>query len=544
MLKGTGICVYPGIALGRVFVVHTMPSVLPCACGSPDFEKKRFYDALRTAKTQLETLLSQAKATIGEKDAMILDVQLLMLADSDFLSSVDSMIDAGKSAAEAAKASGESFAALFSGLDDPYMKERAADILDLSRRLVRILCHIEQPAFPDAPFIAAAEDLSPSDTIRIPRGHLLALITRGGSVSSHTAILARTLGIPSMVHADLPEQMQSLNGKEMLIDSENGIYWLEPDESTKQHCQEKQVLLQQAQKDRMIYKNRSAVTKKGAHVHVYANIGLPEDVQNALEQGAEGIGLMRSEFLYLGRDSAPCEDELFEAYRTVARAMQGRRVIIRTLDVGADKQLSYLNTESEENPALGMRGIRVCFSQEKLFRTQLRAVYRASAYGSVSLMFPMIASVWEIKKAREICADVRRELEAQGIPFCNIPLGIMIETPAAAILSAELAQEADFFSVGTNDLTQYTLAADRQNAAIGLYADPHHPAVFRLLRMICANAHRAHIPVGICGALGSDFSVTEALIQMGFDEISAAPGRILQLKQIICESEAVSYEGI
>lgn len=537
MQKGNGTCVHPGIALGRVYVPQTIPSVLPCAKGGPDAEKARLHHALHTAKKQLSQLMGRAKAAVGEKDAQIFDVQLLMLEDDSFLSGIHTLIENGKSAAEAAKEAGEAFAAQFAALDDAYMKERLADVLDLSRRLVRILCRARPQPFPDEPCIVAAQDLTPSDTVRMPRERILALVTCGGSVNSHTAILARTLGIPALVGADLP--LDGLAGREMLVDSESGSYWIDPDEATKKEILAKRQLAQEKHRELLAYKDRPAVTKGGRRVCVYANIGFPEDARAALEQGAEGVGLMRSEFLYLGREKAPEEDELFCAYRAVAECMQGRRVIIRTLDAGADKALPYLGLEKEENPALGLRGVRVCLADEALFRTQLRAVYRASCYGDVWMMFPMIASVWEVRQTREICRQVRGELLREGISCPDIPLGIMIETPAAALISAELAREADFFSVGTNDLTQYTLAADRQNAALGRYADAHHPAVFRLLEMIAENAHRAHIPVGICGALGGDFSVTGRLIQMGFDELSAAPGCILQLKKMICESEEV-----
>lgn len=541
MLKGNGICIHPGITCGRIFVPDTASCAPACAPWDPAAEKAQLQQALQAAKAQLSQLIEETTASLGENNARIFDMQLLMLEDASFLSHIDARIDNGKSAAEAAKEAADGFAAQFAALDDDYMKARCADIQDLSQRLVRILCRARAQAFPDEPFIVAARDLTPSDTVRMPRERILAIVTHSGSITSHAAILARSLGIPALAGCDLP--FDRLQGREMLVDCESGSCWVDPDEATKARILSKRQPEKETQPELLIYKDRPAVTKSGRRIGVYANIAFPEEARTALLHGAEGIGLMRSEFLYLGREDAPTEDELFCAYRTVAECMQGRCVIIRTLDAGADKALPYLGLEKEENPALGLRGVRICLANHALFRTQLRAIYRASCYGNLWMMFPLISSVWEVQQVRSLCRQVRQELMHEGIACRDIPLGIMVETPAAALISDALARHADFFSVGTNDLTQYTLAADRQNAALGRYADAHHPAVFRLLAMVAENAHRAHIPVGLCGTLSSDFSVTQQLLQMGFDELSTVPEHILPLKKIICESE-VPYEGI
>ena len=543
MLKGTGRPAYSGIAIGRAYIYHKQTSELPASCGDADVEQKKFNEALEAARKQLQELFNKTKEELGEEQAMIIDVQMMMLDDLDYLESVEAMIKNGASAAQAAQESGDTFSAAFAAMDDEYMKARAVDVKDVSQRIVKILCGEQTGTIMDEPGILIAEDLTPSETVQLPKDKILAFVTRQGSSNSHTAILARIMNIPSLVQTQISFD-DDIDGKMMIVDGFDGVYYVDPDEKTMAEMKEKQQTAVEYRQQLEKYRGKPSITKTGRKINLFANIGNPEDVKAALAGDAEGIGLLRSEFLYLGRDTFPTEDELFTAYRKVVEGMGGRRVVIRTLDIGADKQVDYFGLEHEDNPALGYRGIRICLEQEEIFRPQMRAIYRAAAYGPVSVMFPMITSVWEVQQIKKFCAKIREELKAEGIPYGETELGIMVETPAAAVISRSLAKEVDFFSVGTNDLTQYTLAIDRQNAKLDRFYDSHHPAVLELLRIIAENAHKEGIWVGICGELGADSTLTEEFIRMGYDELSVSPGRILELRKKVCESEATPNERI
>jgi len=536
MKTGFGLPVFPGVSIGSAVVYRKQERALPVPSGDPALEQAKFNAALETAREQLTALYEKAKAEIGEEQAAIVEVQLLMLEDLDYLDGVAMAIEGGAAAAVAALDTGEEFAEIFAAMDDAYMNARSADIRDMSHRLYDILCGNAGFSLPEGSFLLVADDLAPSETIQLPRERILAFVTRQGSASSHTAILARTLNIPSLVQANISleeaEQCQVL-----AVDGFTGTWYMDPDAETMDMLLKKQ---SEAAADRAAleaYRGRESVTKSGKKILLCANIGCPEDAEAAVAADAEGVGLMRSEFLYLGRDSLPTEDELFEAYKKVAQIMGERPVVIRTLDIGADKQVSYMGLDQEENPALGLRGLRICLTREDIFRPQLRAIYRASAYGNLSVMFPMVASVWELKASKALCARIRAELEAEGIPTKDVPIGVMVETPAAAVLARELAKEAAFFSVGTNDLTQYTLAVDRQNAKLDKFYDPYHPALMALLAHIAAAANEAGIWAGICGELGADPKMTEKFIEMGFTELSMAAGRILEARKQVCESD-------
>ena len=542
MIKGTGRPAYSGIAIGRAYVYRRQENELPESCGDPVLEQQKFNEAAEEAKAQLQELFEKTKKELGEEQAMIIDVQMMMLDDLDFLESVEAMIKGGASAAQAAHESGDTFSAAFAAMDDEYMKARAVDVKDVARRVVRILCGNRNGTMMDEPGILLAEDLTPSETVQLPKDKILAFVTRQGSSNSHTAILARIMNIPSLVQTQIKFD-EDLDGKLMIVDGFDGVYYIDPDEKTLNEMREKQQTAAEYRRQLEYYRGKPSITKSGRRIELCANIGKPEDLKAVIAGDAEGIGLMRSEFLYLGRDSFPTEEELFQAYRKVVEGMDGRRVVIRTLDVGADKQVGYFGLKHEDNPALGYRGIRICLEHDEIFRPQMRAIYRAAAYGKVSVMFPMITSLWEVRQIRELCAKIRSELKAEGIKYGETELGIMVETPAAAVISEQLAKEVDFFSVGTNDLTQYTLAIDRQNADLDHFYDSHHPAVLELLRIIAKNAHKAGIWCGICGELGADSTLTEQFIKMGYDELSVSPGRILELRKKVCESEAMPDEG-
>ena len=537
MTTGFGLPVFHGVAIGPAVVYRKAQRILPVPSGDPAVEQAKFDAALETAREQLTALFEKAKKDIGEEHAAIVEVQLLMLDDLDYLDGVAMAIEGGAAAAIAALDTGEEFAQVFAAMDDEYMKARSADIRDMSHRLYDILCGAGGFQLPsEGSFLLVAEDLAPSETIQLPRERILAFLTRQGSSSSHTAILARTLNIPSLVQSDIPLETAE-NCKILAVDGFTGTWYADPDEETLAVLRKKQAEAAAARNALEAYRGKESITKGGRKILLAANIGSPEDAVDAIKADAEGVGLMRSEFLYLGRDSLPTEDELFEAYKQVAEIMGHRPVVIRTLDIGADKQVSYMGLEKEENPALGLRGLRICLTREEIFRPQLRAIYRASAYGHLNVMFPMVASVWELKAAKALCANVRAELEAEGVPTRDVPIGVMVETPAAAVLAHELAKEADFFSVGTNDLTQYTLAVDRQNAKLDKFYDPYHPALMALLAHIAKSANEAGIWAGICGELGADPKMTEKFIEMGYTELSMAAGRILEARKIVCESE-------
>ena len=537
MKQGHGLPVFPGVAIGPAVVYRKAERKMPVSCGDPAAEQKKFDEARETAREQLNIIYDKAVKELGADKADIVDVQRMMLDDLDFLEGVQDAIADGAAAAQASLDVGEQFAEMFASLDDEYMKARSADIRDISQRISDILCGNKGFQLPEGKFLLVAEDLGPSETIQLPRDQILAFVTRQGSSSSHTAILARTLNIASLVQADILLD-EAENCKTLAVDGFTGTWYADPDEQTMAMLLKKR---DEADADRQaleVYRGRKSVSKSGKQVLLCANIGCPEDAEAAVKADCEGVGLMRSEFLYLGRDTLPTEDELFEAYKKVGQIMGDRPVVIRTLDIGADKQVSYMGLEKEENPALGLRGLRICLTRkDEIFRPQLRAILRASAYGNFSIMFPMVASVWELKEAKALCAKLRAELESEGAAMKEVPIGIMVETPAAAIQAKELAKEAAFFSVGTNDLTQYTLAVDRQNAKLGDFYDPHHPAILALLRYIAKSANEAGIWAGICGELGADPKLTETFLEMGFKELSMAPGRILETRRLICESE-------
>ena len=498
-------------------------------------ELARFHDACETAKEQLGVLHDKALAEAGEDAAMLFETHQMMLDDLDFVESIEGLIENDRLNAEAAVSdTGAQFAEMFAAMDDSYMQARAADIRDISTRVVGILTgEGESGIVSDVPCIVAADDLAPSETVQLDKSLILGFITAGGSANSHTAILARTMGIPAIIGAGDALQAE-MEGKYAIIDGQTGETVIEPDDAERERLLKKQAKEKALKELLDQLKGKPNVTKDGRNVMVYCNIGSPADIDAVLQNDGGGIGLFRSEFLYLQGSDYPTEDEQFEAYKTVAERMGGRRVIIRTLDIGADKQADYFHLDKEENPAMGLRAIRICLTRPEVFRTQLRALYRASAYGKIAIMFPMITSVWEVQEIKRICRNIRAELTEEGVPMADkVELGIMIETPAAVMMSAELACEVDFFSVGTNDLTQYTLAVDRQGVGLDRFFDAHHPAVLRMIRMAAENAHRAGIWIGICGELGADAELTETFLSMGIDELSVSPSAVLPLRSAI-----------
>lgn len=498
-------------------------------------ELARFHDACETAKEQLGVLHDKALAEAGEDAAMLFEAHQMMLDDLDFVESIEGLIENDRLNAEAAVSdTGAQFAEMFAAMDDSYMQARAADIRDISTRVVGILTgEGESGIVSDVPCIVAADDLAPSETVQLDKSLILGFITAGGSANSHTAILARTMGIPAIIGAGDALQAE-MEGKYAIIDGQTGEAVIEPDDAERERLLKKQAKEKALKELLNQLKGKPNETRDGRNVMVYCNIGSPADIDAVLQNDGGGIGLFRSEFLYLQGSDYPTEDEQFEAYKTVAERMGGRRVIIRTLDIGADKQADYFHLDKEENPAMGLRAIRICLTRPEVFRTQLRALYRASAYGKIAIMFPMITSVWEVQEIKRICRNIRAELAEEGVPMADkVELGIMIETPAAVMMSAELAREVDFFSVGTNDLTQYTLAVDRQGVGLDRFFDAHHPAVLRMLRMTAENAHRAGIWIGICGELGADAELTETFLSMGIDELSVSPSAVLPLRSAI-----------
>ena len=498
-------------------------------------ELARFHDACETAKEQLGVLHDKALAEAGEDAAMLFEAHQMMLDDLDFVESIKGLIENDRLNAEAAVSdTGAQFAEMFAAMDDSYMQARAADIRDISTRVVGILTgEGESGIVSDVPCIVAADDLAPSETVQLDKSLILGFITAGGSANSHTAILARTMGIPAIIGAGDALQAE-MEGKYAIIDGQTGEAVVEPDDAERERLLKKQAKEKALKELLDQLKGKPNETRDGRNVMVYCNIGSPADIDAVLQNDGGGIGLFRSEFLYLQGSDYPTEDEQFEAYKTVAERMGGKRVIIRTLDIGADKQADYFHLDKEENPAMGLRAIRICLTRPEVFRTQLRALYRASAYGKIAIMFPMITSVWEVQEIKRICRNIRAELTEEGVPMADkVELGIMIETPAAVMMSAELAREVDFFSVGTNDLTQYTLAVDRQGVGLDRFFDAHHPAVLRMLRMAAENAHKAGIWIGICGELGADAELTETFLSMGIDELSVSPSAVLSLRSAI-----------
>lgn len=525
-----------GVAAGPISFYRRASGVIPRhEVSDTAAELERFRAARETAKEQLAKLYDKALAEAGEDAAMLFEAHQMMLDDLDFVESIEGMIENDRVNAEAAVSdTGAQFAEMFAAMDDSYMQARAADIRDIAARVVGILTgEGESGIVSDVPCIVAADDLAPSETVQLDKALILGFITAGGSANSHTAILARTMGIPAIIGAG--DALQSeMEGKYAIIDGQTGEAVVEPDDAERERLLKKQAKEKALKELLDQLKGKPNVTKDGRNVMVYCNIGSPADIDAVLQNDGGGIGLFRSEFLYLQGSDYPTEDEQFKAYKTVAERMGGRRVIIRTLDIGADKQADYFHLDKEENPAMGLRAIRICLTRPEVFRTQLRALYRASAYGKIAIMFPMITSVWEVQEIKRICRNIRAELAEEGVPMADkVELGIMIETPAAVMMSAELAREVDFFSVGTNDLTQYTLAVDRQGVGLDRFFDAHHPAVLRMLRMAAENAHKAGIWIGICGELGADAELTETFLSMGIDELSVSPSAVLPLRSAI-----------
>ena len=525
-----------GVAAGPISFYRRASGVIPRHEASDTAaELERFRAARETAKEQLAKLYDKALAEAGEEAAMLFEAHQMMLDDLDFVESIEGMIENDRVNVEAAVSdTGAQFAEMFAAMDDSYMQARAADIRDISARVIGILTgEGESGIVSDVPCIVAADDLAPSETVQLDKSLILGFITSAGSANSHTAILARTMGIPAIISAGDALQPE-MEGKYAIIDGQTGEAVIEPDEAERERLLKKQAKEKALKELLDQLKGKPNVTKDGRNVMVYCNIGSPADIDAVLQNDGGGIGLFRSEFLYLQGSDYPTEDEQFEAYKTVAERMGGRRVIIRTLDIGADKQADYFHLDKEENPAMGLRAIRICLTRPEVFRTQLRALYRASAYGKIAIMFPMITSVWEVQEIKRICRNIRAELAEEGVPMADrVELGIMIETPAAVMMSAELAREVDFFSVGTNDLTQYTLAVDRQGVGLDRFFDAHHPAVLRMLRMAAENAHKAGIWIGICGELGADEELIETFLSMGIDELSVSPSAVLPLRSAI-----------
>ena len=525
-----------GVAAGPISFYRRPSGEIPRhAVTDTAAELERFRAARETAKAQLGALYEKALAEAGEDAAMLFEAHQMMLEDLDFVESIEGMIENDRVNAEAAVSdTGAQFAEMFAAMDDSYMQARAADIRDIAARVVGILTgEGESGIVSDVPCIVAADDLAPSETVQLDKSLILGFITSAGSANSHTAILARTMGIPAIIGAGAALKPE-LEGKYAILDGQTGEAVVEPDEAERDRLLKKQAKEKALKELLDQLKGKPNVTKDGRNVMVYCNIGSPADIDAVLQNDGGGIGLFRSEFLYLQGSDYPTEDEQFEAYKTVAERMGGKRVIIRTLDIGADKQADYFHLDKEENPAMGLRAIRICLTRPEVFRTQLRALYRASAYGKIAIMFPMITSVWEVQEIKRICRNIRAELAEEGVPMADtVELGIMIETPAAVMMSAELAREVDFFSVGTNDLTQYTLAVDRQGVGLDRFFDAHHPAVLRMIRMAAENAHKAGIWIGICGELGADAELTETFLSMGIDELSVSPSAVLPLRSAI-----------
>lgn len=538
VIKGKS--VFGGIAIGKLsFYKKTENKIMRYKVEDTKTELERFHCARLTAMKQLEELYGKALAEIGEANAMIIQVHQMMLEDLDYLDSIQNIIlNQGVNAEYAVGVTGDNFSRMFSTMEDEYVKERGADVLDISNRIIRVLNKEEDKSFDlEEPVIIAADDLAPSETVQLDKNKVLSFITRQGSTNSHTAILARTMNIPAVIGAgaDLKEEY---DGKFAVVDGFTGTVYIEPEETLleemkarKQQDEERKALLQEQ-------KGKDNVTKDGQKIHIYANIGNSTDIGAVLQNDAGGIGLFRSEFLYLEKDTFPTEEEQFSIYKYVAESMAGKKVIIRTLDIGADKQIGYFNLPKEENPAMGFRAIRICLTDKEIFKTQLRALYRASAYGNIAVMFPMIISVEEVLEIKAVAAEVKAQLKDSGIVFNeNLELGIMIETPAAVMISDILAKEVDFFSIGTNDLTQYTLALDRQNPKLDRFFNPQHPAVLRMIKLVADNAHKNGIWVGICGELAGDLSLTGAFLKMGIDELSVSPGLVLGLRSKVRETD-------
>ena len=540
-----GKSVFGGIAIGKISVYQKKEQqVKRVKIDDPEQEMARYEKAKAEGIKQLQGLYDKALREVGEANAAIFEVHQMIMDDDGYNESVENIIRSqGVNAEYAVATTGDNYAQMFSAMDDDYMRERAADVRDISERLLTILNGEETGAVDaDEPKIIVAEDLAPSETVQLDKDKVLSFVTVKGSLNSHTAILARTMAIPALVNTSVSLESE-MDGRLGIVDGANGTFYVDPDEETLAEMKKRQEEDLSRKQLLLTLKGKENVTLDGQKVMLYANIGNIKDLATVIQNDAGGIGLFRSEFIYLEKEDFPTEEEQFQIYRQVAQTMAGKRVIIRTLDIGADKQCDYFHMEHEENPALGCRAIRICLTRPEIFKTQLRALFRASAFGKIAIMYPMITSVQEVRKIKEIVEEVKAELTSQGVEFGNPEQGIMIETPAAAIISDDLAKEVDFFSIGTNDLSQYTMAIDRQNPQLDLFFDPHHPAVLRMISLVVENAHKAGIWAGICGELGADQSLTKEFLAMGVDELSVSPGSILPLRKIILETNVTDYKA-
>lgn len=538
MEKFTGKSIFNGIAIGKIlFYSKDGVQIFRHKVEDTDAEIARYNKAKEKAIEELNAIYEKAVKEVGEMNAAVFEVHAMMLEDDDYNDSVKNIITSqGVNAEYAVATTSDNFSKMFAEMDDEYFQARAIDIKDISERVLNILAgRSSENILGDEPVIVVANDLAPSETVQMDKEKLLAFVTEGGSSNSHTAILARTMNIPALIGIKIDREW---NGKMAVVDGYNGELILEPDEATIKVMKERQEKIAKDREMLQSLKGKEDVTLDGKHIKLYANIGSVADVANVLKNDANGIGLFRSEFLYLENDTFPTENEQFQAYKAVAENMAGKKVVIRTLDIGADKQVDYFGLDKEDNPAMGYRAIRICLKQQDIFKTQLRALLRASAYGNISIMFPMIISVNEVRQIKAIVAEIKEELISQGITVGDVELGIMIETPAAVMISDLLAKEVDFFSIGTNDLTQYTLAIDRQNSKLDDIYDSHHEAILRMIRMVVENGHKNNCWVGICGELGADTTLTEEFIKMGIDELSVSPTFVLPIRKIIREIKA------
>ena len=531
MEKYSGKSIFRKISIGKILFYEKKQAIIKREkVKYIEAEIDRFKEAKKTAQEQLGLLCEKAQKEVGESGAAIFEVHGMMLDDEDYCDSICNIIESQQVSSEYAVAvTGDNFSKMFAQMDDEYMKARAADIKDISERIVNVLSgNITDMSILTEAVILVADDLAPSETVQMDKSKLLGFVTRHGSSNSHTAILARTMNIPALIGIDIKKEW---NGKLAIIDGYKGNIIIDPDEKSLLLAQNQ--LDEDLEKEKLLknLKGKESITIDGKKVHIYANIGSVSDVASALYNDAEGIGLFRSEFLYLGSKDFPTENEQFNAYKLVAENMAGKKVVIRTLDIGADKKVDYFNLDEEENPALGYRAIRICLAEQEIFRTQLTAILRASAYGNISIMFPMIISVNEVKQSKKILEEVKEFLKEHNVEYKDVEIGIMIETPAAVMISEELAQEVDFFSIGTNDLTQYTLAIDRQNPKLDSIYDSHHPAVLRMIQQTIDNGHKGGVWVGICGELGADISLTETFLKMGIDELSVSSSFVLQVRE-------------
>lgn len=540
-----GKAVFEGVAIGKISVyAKNEQSVKRIKVDDTAAEIERYAKAREKAIDQLKALYEKAVKEVGEASAEIFEAHQLMVDDEDYIESVENIIESEEVNAEYAVAvTGDNFAKMFSEMEEEYFRGRAADIKDITERILNALSGEGADGIvSDEPVIVVADDLAPSETVQMDKDMILSFVTVHGSANSHTSILAKTMSIPAIIGCPIPLS-DEVNGKLAIVDGYEGKIYVEPDEDIL--AAKKKLLLEEEEKKNLLerLKGKENVTLDGQKINLYANIGNTKDLGLVLKNDAGGIGLFRSEFIYLGSDNYPTEDEQFAIYKQVAQTLAGKKVIIRTLDIGADKQADYFELPKEENPAMGLRAIRICLTRPEVFKTQLRAILRASAFGKISIMFPMIISVDEVKKIKSIVEEVKKELDADGLAYDkDIELGIMIETPAAVMIADELAEEVDFFSVGTNDLTQYTLAIDRQNQSLDEFYDSHHPAIMRMLKMIADAAHRHGAWAGICGELGADLSLTKEFLAMGYDELSVSPGRILPIRKTVLETNVSEYK--